>query len=146
MFAIKRIDHVVLRTDKLPQMIDFYCRVLGCTIERQTEQSLGLTQLRAGDALIDLVAVDSELGRQGGDAPDGNAINMDHLCLLLEPCHEQDILQKLDDNQISHGGFEQRYGSEGFGRSIYLQDPQGNTLELRASKLMESAHATGDRQ
>lgn len=146
MIAIKRLDHIVLRTNKLQQMIAFYCDVLGCSVERQTEQKLGLTQLRAGDALIDLVDVDSELGRQGGDVPNGNGINMDHLCLLLTPCSEQTIIQQLEKHGIPHEGFERRYGSEGFGQSIYIQDPQGNTVELRATNNMEPANATGHRQ
>ena len=54
---IAAIDHLVLRTSRLEQMLDFYCRVLGCSVERETGPELGLVQLRAGDALIDLVTV-----------------------------------------------------------------------------------------
>jgi hypothetical protein len=41
---------------------------LGCTVERR-EDKTGLVQLRASSALIDIVPVDSELGRPGGAAP-----------------------------------------------------------------------------
>ena len=54
-FAILGLDHVVLRVHDLQRMVRFYCDVLGCTVERVQDQ-LGLTQLRAGESLIDLVA------------------------------------------------------------------------------------------
>ncbi len=51
MFCIIQLDHVVLRVSDLQLMLDFYQRVLGCTLERQ-ETDLGLYQLRAGSSLI----------------------------------------------------------------------------------------------
>ena len=62
MIRPKLIDHIVLRTDRYRELIDFYCDVLGCTLERETSDEVGLTQLRAGDSLIDIVNVDGELG------------------------------------------------------------------------------------
>ena len=58
--------------------------MLGCTVERERPE-LGLTQLRAGVSLVDLIAVDGELGRAGGAAPGKTRRNMDHLCLRIEP-------------------------------------------------------------
>ncbi len=68
MIVVKAIDHVVLRTDRLHEMLAFYCDVLGCAVERELPR-IGLVQLRAGNSLIDLVPVDSELGRRGGGPP-----------------------------------------------------------------------------
>ena len=68
MLSIRQLDHVVLRVSDLRAMKRFYCEVLGCTVEREREE-LGLYQLRAGAALIDLVPVDGPLGRKGGAAP-----------------------------------------------------------------------------
>ena len=81
MFEIAGLDHIVLRTTRLAPMLDFYCGVLGCVVERETSPALGLTQLRAGEALIDLVVVDSELGRVGGGPPaaTGNDQSLDGL-------------------------------------------------------------------
>ncbi len=47
MVKIREIDHLVLRVTKLEVMLQFYCTVLGCQIERSQEE-IGLTQLRAG--------------------------------------------------------------------------------------------------
>jgi len=56
MIQIREIDHLVLRVVNLEAMLRFYRDVLGCKIER-TQEELGLTQLRAGRSLIDLVMV-----------------------------------------------------------------------------------------
>lgn len=132
---IAGIDHLVLRTTKIADMLDFYCNVLGCVVERETAPETGLTQLRAGNALIDLVAVDSRLGRMGGGAPTRTANNLDHFCLLLQPISEHDIKAHLSAHGIDAGKFEERYGSEGLGTSVYIQDPEGNTVELRSRRI-----------
>lgn len=128
---IAAIDHIVLRTSKLDEMIDFYCRMLGCRVERETGADLGLVQLRAGNALIDLVSLDGELGRKGGGPPGKTGNNLDHFCLQLKPISEVEISEHLAAYGIEAGDFEDRYGAEGVGRSIYIEDPEGNTVELR---------------
>ncbi len=129
---IAAIDHVVLRTSRLDDMLDFYCRVLGCVVERETGPEFGLVQLRAGSALIDLITVDGELGRKGGGPPAGSEMNLDHFCLQLEPISEVEISEYLAAQGIEAGDFADRYGAEGMGRSIYIEDPEGNTVELRS--------------
>ena len=131
MIRVRQIDHLVLRTTRLPEMLAFYRDVLGCAVERSLGPEVGLTQLRAGDALIDLVSVDSELGRPGGAAPGPGGRNLDHLCLQIAAMAQDELLGHLDRAGISHGRFETRYGATGFGPSLYIQDPDGNTVELR---------------
>ena len=128
---VAAIDHIVLRTTRLHDMLEFYCTVLGCTVQRETPLETGLTQLRAGSAVIDLVAVDSELGRVGGGAPTRTENNVDHFCLQLKPMPEEDISRHLRRFGISVGEFSPRYGAQGLGNSVYIQDPEGNTVELR---------------
>lgn len=130
--SIEAIDHIVLRTQDLAAMLHFYCEVLGCTEERRLPDSVGLVQLRAGNALIDIVTVDSERGRAGGAPPQQSGRNVDHFCLRIAEFFEADLLIWLDSHHIAHGEFEERYGAGGFGRSLYLQDPEGNTVELRS--------------
>lgn len=132
MIQIREIDHVVLRVSDLQAMLRFYCGVLGCSVERELEE-LGLTQLRAGRSLIDLVIVDSTLGREGGAAPGQQGRNMDHLCLRVDPFDAGDINAHLKRHGIEHGEVSSRYGAEGEGPSIYLQDPEGNTVELKGA-------------
>jgi glyoxylase I family protein len=131
MIEIAGLDHIVLRTSHMAEMLHFYGTVLGCPIERELSPEFGLVQLRAGSALIDLVAVDSELGRAGGGPPTQSDNNMDHFCLQLNALPEEDISRYLASHGIEAGPFERRYGAQGYGRSVYLRDPEGNTVELR---------------
>lgn len=125
------IDHIVIRTANLTAMKQFYCDAVGCELERETDPEFGLTQLRAGSALIDLVAVESELGRAGGEAPKRSGNNMDHFCLQIAPMSQSDLVEVLKANGISADDFQTRNGAEGFGPSIYIHDPDGNQIELR---------------
>jgi catechol 2,3-dioxygenase-like lactoylglutathione lyase family enzyme len=128
--AIRGIDHIVLRVIQLDAMLRFYCDVLGCRIERRQDE-IGLVQLRAGAALLDLVPVDSPLGRMGGAAPGREGRNLDHVCFRVETFDEAAIRAHLAAHGIQAGAAEQRYGAEGEGPSLYLQDPEHNTVELK---------------
>jgi catechol 2,3-dioxygenase-like lactoylglutathione lyase family enzyme len=128
--AVRGLDHIVLRVIDLPAMVDFYGKVLGCPVERRQDE-IGLVQLRAGAALIDMVPVDGKLGRMGGAAPGREARNLDHLCLRVEPFDPDAIHAHLRAHGVQAGPVESRYGAEGEGPSIYLQDPEGNTVELK---------------
>jgi glyoxylase I family protein len=134
MIEIAAIDHIVLRTNHLDLMLHFYCKILGCKIERELPEKLGLTQLRAGNALIDLVTVGSQLGKVGGGPPTATENNVDHFCLQIMPIAEQDVIHHLNNFGINTGEFADRYGAQGFGNSIYIKDPDGNTVELRVQK------------
>ncbi len=121
-FAIQGLDHVVLRVADVERALRFYCEVLGCREERRLE-SIGLVQLRAGAALIDLVPVEG--------TPETGAGNMDHFCLRIEPFDEADLRAHLAGHGVEVGEVARRYGAEGHGPSLYLQDPDGNTVELK---------------
>lgn len=130
MIHIREIDHIVLRVRDLARMLQFYCDALGCTVERRLDD-IGLVQLRAGHSLIDLVPVDGALGRAGGAAPRKEGHNLDHFCLRVEPFDEGAIRGELEDRGIVVGPLVRRYGAEGEGPSVYLTDPEGNTVELK---------------
>ena len=131
MIRVRMIDHIVLRTDRVESMVRFYSKVLGCKVERTLPPETGLTQLRAGKSLIDIVAVDSQLGRAGGGPPTAKDNNLDHFCLQIESIREIDLRDWLKSQGIDSGQFEIRYGAEGFGPSVYIDDPDGNVVELR---------------
>ncbi len=131
MIKIAGLDHIVLRTSHMEEMLYFYGTVLGCPVERELSPEFGLVQLRAGTALIDLVSVDSELGRAGGGPPTEADNNMDHFCMQVTPQPEEEISRYLASHGIKVGPFERRYGAQGYGNSVYLCDPEGNTVELR---------------
>jgi catechol 2,3-dioxygenase-like lactoylglutathione lyase family enzyme len=104
--------------------------VLGGTLERVQER-IGLVQLRAGRSIVDLVPVDSELGRAGGAAPRPDGRNMDHFCLRVDPFDDAAIHAHLQAHGVQAGPTALRFGAEGQGPSIYLTDPEGNVVELK---------------
>lgn len=130
MIHLREIDHVVLRVADLARMEDFYCSVLGCTVERR-QDAIGLVQLRAGRSLVDLVPVDGELGRKGGAAPGREGRNLDHLCFRVEPFDLETVRAYLAARGVTIGEAGTRYGAEGRGPSLYIEDPEGNTVELK---------------
>jgi catechol 2,3-dioxygenase-like lactoylglutathione lyase family enzyme len=130
MFHVKGIDHVVIRVLDLERMVGFYREVLGCTVERRRDD-LGLVHMRAGGNLIDLVSVVGEPGRAGGAPPARDGRNMDHLCLRIEPFDIERLRTHLKSYGIEAGEVKINYGAEGDGPSVYLNDPQGNLIELK---------------
>jgi catechol 2,3-dioxygenase-like lactoylglutathione lyase family enzyme len=130
MLRIREIDHLVLRVKDVEAMVRFYGEVLGCPVHR-VDEKIRLVQLRAGRGLIDLVPVDSELGRAGGAAPGREGRNLDHFCLRVDPWDEDQIRKHLRAHGVEAGPVAPRFGAEGQGPSMYLDDPEGNTVELK---------------
>lgn len=133
MFRIQDIDHIVLRVGDLERMIEFYCTVLGCSVQWR-RPDLGLVHLRAGKAMIDLVPVDGKLGRAGGVAPGKEGRNMDHMCLRVHPFDRDEIVRHLEAHGARIGEIRPRFGAEGEGVSIYVYDPEDNLVELKAAQ------------
>jgi catechol 2,3-dioxygenase-like lactoylglutathione lyase family enzyme len=128
--AIREIDHIVLRVVDLPRMLQFYGDVLGCREVRRQDE-IGLVQLRAGSSMVDLIPIDGKLGAAGGAAPGKEGRNVDHFCFRVEPFDEAAIRAHLAAHGIEAGPAASRFGAEGEGPSIYLTDPEGNTIELK---------------
>lgn len=124
------LDHVVLRVRDLDAALRFYRDALGCPVERRIDE-LGLVQLRAGTSLIDLVPVDSPLGRPGGAAPGSEGRNVDHVALRIAPFEEAALAAHLRGHGVEPGAVARRYGAEGNGPSMYVTDPDGNVVELK---------------
>lgn len=129
-FAMRGIDHIVLRIADLPRMLAFYHDVLGCADERE-QAEIGLYQLRAGASLIDLVTIDGKLGSRGGAAPGAEGRNLDHFALAIHPFDEAALHAHLAKHGVDILEEGPRYGAEGEGPSIYIRDPEGNVIELK---------------
>ena len=130
-FAVLHLDHVVFRVADLDRSIAFYGEVLGCRVVKRRDD-LGLIHLRAGSSMIDLVSIDGRLGKKGGDAPGAGARNVDHLCLRIEPFDEQALIRHLAFHKLDPTGpVSNNFGAEGVGPSLYINDPDGNLVELK---------------
>lgn len=130
MLTIREIDHVVLRVKEIEAMQRFYCDVLGAQYVAYRPE-FGMAHLRAGSSMIDLIEADGPLGKPGGAAPGKEGRNMDHLCLRVEPFDRDAIVRHLERHGVTVGDIRARFGAEGNGISIYLSDPEGNTVELK---------------
>ncbi|HVP83366.1 MAG TPA: VOC family protein [Rhizomicrobium sp.] len=129
-FRLRKLDHVVLRVADLNASLRFYLDVIGCTMEKEQAQ-IGLYQVRAGDSLIDLVPLNQPLGKMGGAGPAKEGRNVDHFALQIAPFDEPTIRAHLAHHNIDIADAGQRYGAEGTGPSVYIRDPDGNTVELK---------------
>ena len=118
---VRGLDHVVLRVADMDRAITFYEQVLGLHVERRLPE-IGLVQLCAGTAMIDLVprTEDEDEGR-----------NMDHYAVRIEEMDVPALTAHLKRHGIDPGEVRRRYGAEGYGSSIYITDPDGNTVELK---------------
>ena len=119
--SVLGLDHVVLRVKDLAASVAFYKSVLGAVIERQL-QTPRLVQLRIGDSLLDLVP-----GRKGRGAGE----NLDHFALRVAPFDPKALARRLARHGIEPGPVKDRYGAEGYGPSIYFNDPDGNMVEFK---------------
>ena len=129
-FTILGLDHVVLRVRDVAALERFYGEVIGCSLERR-QPALGLVQLRAGRALIDLVDVAGKIGREGGDPPGREGRNMEHFCLRIDPFDEAALRNHFNNHGINLGKLHENYGADGTGPSFYFKDPEGNTIEIK---------------
>lgn len=125
-WKVTGIDHLVLRTKQLEAVLRFYRDVLGCPVER-TIESIGLYQLRAGSALVDVI--DANLWTAAEAGP-GESL-YDHFALAIAAEGAEAIVGALDRAGIAHGEPAERYGATGNGTSIYAVDPDGRTVELK---------------
>ena len=126
MFKILCIDHVVLRTMNVEEMTSFYCDTLGCSIEK-VQEKIGLTQLRAGDSIIDLLQAKTAISEVG--------YNLDHFCLRIWPFDFNYLTDYFKSKKVHVYNHGERYGAQGYGESLYLRDPDGNEIELKSAKI-----------
>jgi glyoxylase I family protein len=128
--AVTGFDHIVLRVRDKERVLGFYRDVLGLTVDRDRPE-LGLTHVRAGPQMIDLVTLDGPLGKLGGAGPEREGRNLDHFCLQVRPFDEAAIRAHLAAHGVDVVEEGQRYGADGTGFSLYVRDPEGNTVELK---------------
>ena len=117
------LDHLVLRVADLDRAIRFYGDVLGCHVERRLDEPK-LVQLRAGTSMIDLVPA--------GSAPQpAEGRNLDHFAVRISTFDYPALAAHLERHGGAVGEVRRRYGAEGYGSSLYITDPDGNTVELK---------------
>lgn len=114
-------DHLVLNVTDVERALDFYGGPLGLARERVEEWRAGevpFPSVRVNDrTIIDLVSKPRE------------EANVDHFCLVVEPLDWQEVIDSGTFDVIE--GPVGRSGARGEATSVYVRDPDGNTVELR---------------
>jgi glyoxylase I family protein len=115
------LDHVVLKVADPEASVAWYGRVLGLRPERLEEWRRGqapFVSLRIDDGtIIDLLA--------GG--PEGR--NVDHVAIVVDDV-DLDALASSGEVDVVVQPMDV-WGARGWGRGLYVADPDGHTVELR---------------
>jgi catechol 2,3-dioxygenase-like lactoylglutathione lyase family enzyme len=115
------LDHVVLNVADVERSLAFYRDELGL-------EPVRVEEWRRGEAPFPSVRVDAGTILDLLAAP-RTGVNADHLCLVVEPVDLAAI--KASGRFSVLDGPATRFGARGNGTSLYVQDPDGNTVELR---------------
>jgi catechol 2,3-dioxygenase-like lactoylglutathione lyase family enzyme len=119
--TVTELDHVVLNVADVERSLRFYVDELGLAPMRVEEWRAGTVlfpSVRVNDGtIIDLLQV----------ARDGENVN--HICLVIEPT-DLGVLGASGRFDVVDGPAI-RFGARGDGTSLYIRDPDGNTVELR---------------
>jgi catechol 2,3-dioxygenase-like lactoylglutathione lyase family enzyme len=112
-------DHVVVNSTDIERSIAWYCDVLGCEPVRVEEWRRGevlFPSARVNETTI----IDLFPAERSGE-------NVNHFCLVIEPADLDALAAEFPDSQRGDGLF----GAQGYASSLYVKDPDGNTVELR---------------
>ncbi|MFC4858222.1 VOC family protein [Actinophytocola glycyrrhizae] len=114
-------DHLVLNVTDVERSLDFYTGPLGLAAERVDEW-------RAGKVRFPSVRVNENTILDLMSNPRGES-NVDHFCLVVEPLDWQKVIDSGTFTVLE--GPVSRSGARGQATSVYVADPDGNTVELR---------------
>ena len=115
------LDHIVLNVGDVERSLAWYTGLLGLAGERVAEWRAGdvpFPSVRISPTcIIDLFATD-----RSGE-------NLDHVCLVVDP-DDVDTVAADERFEVLQGPVD-RWGARGVARSVYVRDPDGNTVELK---------------
>ncbi len=118
---VKAFDHLVLNVGDVERSLAFYGGLLGL-------EPVRVDEWRAGKVSFPSLRVTPETIIDLMSRPRGES-NVDHICLTVEPLDWQQVVDSGTFTVLE--GPVPRYGARGNAMSIYVQDPDGNTVELR---------------
>jgi catechol 2,3-dioxygenase len=129
MTAIEGLGEVAFRTERLDEMVEFYGDVLG--LDRVDDPPFDDSAFfRAGDGVAGHTQVLVLFDRSGSDGytpPDPDRTTVDHVAFGVRPEAFDDEAERLEGL-----GYDLTYAYHDWveWRSLYLDDPDGNSVEL----------------
>lgn len=138
--TVTAFDHLVLNVADVERALAFYCGPLGLAPVRVAEWRAGEAPFPSvrvsGTTIIDLVQAppeetgpSPEAGRPAGGGTVAGRRNVDHICLVVAPLDWQQVVDSGRFRVLDGPG--KRFGARGTAESLYVEDPDGNTVELR---------------
>ncbi|WP_327073747.1 VOC family protein [Kitasatospora purpeofusca] len=118
---VKAFDHLVLNVRDIERSLEFYGGLLGL-------EPVRVDEWRAGKVSFPSLRVTPETIIDLMSRPRGES-NVDHICLTVDPLDWQQVIDTGVFKVLE--GPVPRYGARGSATSVYVQDPDGNTVELR---------------
>jgi catechol 2,3-dioxygenase-like lactoylglutathione lyase family enzyme len=121
--VVTGLDHLVLVSADIERSLAFYCGTLGLAGVRVDEW-------RRGEVPFPSVRVDATtiIDLFGGER---SGANVDHLCFTIEPA-DLGELAASGAVDVVRGPIDGLFGAQGYTTSLYVADPDGNTVELRS--------------
>jgi len=131
-FRIVAMDHIVLNTPDVERSLGFYAGVLGLATERADEfrrGEAGFPSVRiSADTLIDLFPAKEPIA-----AAEGASMNLNHFCLVADVEDFGMLVAALKEQGVTVLQEPvSRWGARGRATSVYVLDPDGNQVEIRA--------------
>ena len=121
MVKARGIDHLVLNVADVERSVAWYSDHLGLA-------PLRLDEWRRGEVLFASLRVDPTTIIDLFSA-ERSGVNVDHVCVVVDEA-DLDALAVSDEFDVI-GGPSEVFGAQGMGRSVYVRDPDGNTVGLR---------------
>jgi len=120
---VKNIDHIVLTVNSIDESIKFYTEVLGMELITSGQER---KSLHFGNQKINIHQKGNEFEPKA-NLPTCGAID---LCLIIDDDIEDCLLELKQKNIPVIESVVTRTGANGNIKSIYINDPDGNLIEL----------------
>jgi catechol 2,3-dioxygenase-like lactoylglutathione lyase family enzyme len=117
--SVKGLDHVVFNSTDIERSLEWYRDVLGL-------EAMNVDAWRRGDVFFPSVRVNEQTiidlfpAERSGE-------NVNHICLEIADTDLDALAAEFPDSHRVDGNF----GAQGYGASLYVRDPDGNTVELK---------------
>jgi catechol 2,3-dioxygenase-like lactoylglutathione lyase family enzyme len=126
--TVPALDHIVLEVEDVERSMAFYREILGLEPVRWPEFRAGEApfpslRINAG-TIIDLFPPAMWRGRQ--------ARNLNHFCLAVDTRAFAALKRRLARRGVAiTRQDDHNYGARGWGRSVYVEDPDRTSVEVR---------------
>jgi catechol 2,3-dioxygenase-like lactoylglutathione lyase family enzyme len=119
---ITGLDHVVILAADVERSLAFYLDELGL-------EGVRVEEWRRGEVFFPSARVNEHTIIDILGPAEHSGTNLDHFCLVFDDVDLHEVAQSGRFEVVD--GPDVRFGARGDGLSLYVRDPDGNTVELR---------------